>query len=368
MKIAVFHQLHRGGARRATNEFAQQLKRLGHRVDLFTIDTREENDESSFYNEINYYKFYPRKWSGHDWKARLYKDTIELINVFFLDKKIARDIEAGDYDLAFISASDFIESPFILRFLKIPKFFYCHDPYYRIIYEPGLFNKIGVSKIKLFYEQINRFFRKYIDISNIKNADYIIFNSQFTKRLFEDTYERLGKVSYIGVNTLYFKPINKKRDIDLLYVGSHEFLDGYQLFKDIVKNVKPGVKIREVLSENEWLSNYQLLNLYGRTKILVATAFREPLGLVPLEAMACGAVIVAVEGGGHKETVIDSQTGFVVKNNPKNMAEKIDWLLGNSKALKKMSLNARKHVQDNWSWDKRGEELENLLKEKLNNI
>ena len=366
MKIAVFHQLHKGGARRATNEFAQQLKKLGHRVDLFAVDTGEKVEERLFYNEINYYKFYPRKWSGHDWKVRLYKDTAELIRVFLLDKKISRDIEARSYDLAFVSASDFIESPFILRFLKIPKFFYCHDPYYRIIYEENLFNKTGVSRIKLFYEQINRFFRKHIDISNIKNADYIIFNSQFTKKLFENTYKILGEVSYVGVNTSYFKPINKKRDIDLLYIGSHEFLDGYKLFKDVIKNVKQDVKIKEVLFENEWLSNTQLLDLYGRSKILVATAFKEPLGLVPLEAMACGAVVVAVDDGAHKETVVNNQTGFVVKDNPKNMAEKINWLLDNPKILRKMSLNAWKYVQANWNWDKRGKELESLLIEKLN--
>jgi len=364
MKIAVFHQLHKGGARRATNEFAKELRKLGHEVDLFTIDSGEKFEEKLFYGKINLYKFTPKEWKGHDWKTRLYKDTIELIKVFLLDKRIAKDIENENYDLSFISASVFIESPFILRFLSIPKFFYCHDPYYRIIYEPDLFNKTGISKTKLFYEQLNRFFRKQIDRWNIKKADHIIFNSQFTKELFEKTYKISGRVSYIGVDTDYFKPANIKKEIDLMYIGSHDFLDGYQLFKDIVEKVKIKVKIRTVLFEDEWLIDSQLLELYQRSKILVATAFREPLGLVPLEAMSCGMAIVAVDDGGHGETVVDGKTGFVIENNPQKIAEKIEWLLNNPDALNKMSTNARKHIEENWNWKKRGKELEKLL---LNN-
>jgi glycosyltransferase involved in cell wall biosynthesis len=364
MKIAVFHELQKGGARRATNGFAKQLKKLGHRVDLFTIDTGEKFEEASFYDEINLYEFNSKRWKGHDWKSRLYKDTIELVKVCLLDRKIAKDIEIGGYDLAFISASVFIESPFILQFLKIPKFFYCHDPYYRIIYETDLFNKTGISKMKLFYEQVNRFFRKYIDRWNIKKADHIIFNSQFTKELFEKTYKMSGEVSYIGVDTFYFKPENVKKDIDILYIGSHDFLDGYQLFKDTVTEIKSAVKIRTVFFEDEWLSDDQLLNLYRKSKILVATAFREPLGLVPLEAMSCGVAVVAVDDGAHRETIVNNKTGFIVENNSKKIAEKINLLLNEPKVLKEMSINARKYIKENWTWEQRGKELESLL---LNN-
>lgn len=361
MKIAFFHQLNKGGARRATNEFAQHLKKLGHRVDLFTIDTGQENEERLFYSEINYYKFSSRKWSGHDWKTRLYKDTIELIKVCLLDKKIAKDIEGGSYDLAFVSASDFIESPFILRFLTIPKIFYCHDPYYRMIYEEDLFNRDRISRIKLFYERINRFIRKHIDRWNIKKADYIIFNSKYTKNSFEKVYGKTGSVSYIGINTSYFTPSKIKRDVDLLYIGSREFVDGYSLFNKALSKINPDIRVREVLSEKEWLSDNQLRNLYRKSKILVATAFREPLGLVPLEAMACGMTVVAVNEGAHKETVINGKTGFIVENDSNKIANRIDWLLHNPKIIEKMGKQARDYTERTWNWEKRGKELEVLL-------
>lgn len=365
MKIAIFHELHSGGARRGTNEFAKQLKNRGHKVDLYTIGSGKNKDEEIFYNRIYQYEFYPKIWKGHNWKIRLYKDSIELIKICLFDRKVAKIIEKRNYDLAYVAASDYIESPFILNFLKIPKFFYCNDPYYRIIYEPELFNKIGVSRMRILYENLNRFIRKHIDRWNIGKADFIIAISQFANNSFNSAYNRFGDIVYYGVDTKFFSPQKKIRDIDLLYVGSSETLDGYSLFKNTVEKIKHKVKIREVLVEKEWLGDKDLLNVYQRSKILIAPAFREPLGLVPLEAMSCGVVVVAVDDGAHKETVVNGKTGFVVKNDPRLIAQKIDWLLENSRELTMMSTNSRNIMVEKWNWENRGKELESLLVEKL---
>lgn len=369
MNIAVFHELHRGGARRATNEFAQQLKKLGHKVDLFTIDIGEKNDESLFYDKINYYKFSPRKWSRHDWQARLYKDTVELIKIFLLDRKIAKDIEAGSYDLAFISASEFIESPFILHFLKIPKFFYCHDPYYRMIYEPDLFNKTGVSRIKLFYEKLNRFIRKYLDKWDVKKIDFVICASKFIQEKFYLTYGKKGNVVYGGVDTSFFFPDNKKeREIDILFIGSEDFLDGYPLFEKILKRITVKVNVKTILSENEWLTDTQLREIYRKSKLLIATSYNEPLGLLPLEAMACGVVVLAVNEAGYKETVLDGETGYLIDRDEEKFSKKINWLLKNQKLIEKMSNDARENAIKNWTWKEKGRELEKILISKIKAI
>ncbi len=364
MRVAFFHELRSGGARRVTNEFARQLIKRGHVVDLYTIGVKK-NDEKNFYKNIYNYRFVPKKWNGHNWKARLYKDSVELIKLYFLDKKIAKDISKRKYDFAYIAASDFIESPFILNFLKIPKFFYCNDPYYRMVYEKELFNKKGVNGYKIFYENINKFIRKYLDKWNVKQADFIIAVSKYTNNSFKNVYKRKADVVYPGVDASYFTPKRIKKDIDVLYVGSREFLDGYALFKKTLREVKSEIKVKEVLVEEEWLNDEQLLALYRRSKILAATAFREPLGLVPLEAMSCGVVVVAVDDGAHRETVVDKVTGFVLKKNPKEIGNKIDWLLNNPKMLKGMSCNARDLTAKNWNWEKRGGELEDLLLRKI---
>ncbi|HUD10011.1 MAG TPA: glycosyltransferase family 4 protein [Patescibacteria group bacterium] len=367
MKIAVFHELHKGGARRGTNEFAHQLKKRGHTVDLFTVDNIIA-EEKEFYNKINVYKFKPVIWKGHDWRKKLYKDTVELFKLFLLDRRIAKDINQRKYDLVYVAASQYIESPFILQFLKQPTFFYCNDPYYRIIYELELFHKDNLNFLKLRYEFLNRFIRKYLDRWNIGKAKYIIAISEFSNQLFYNAYKRKGDVVCYGAYTSFFVPSKKEKNIDILFIGSADELDGYPLFKEIIKKMKYKVKSKVVLFEKEWLNDKELLDVYQRSKILIALAHKEPFGMVPLEAMSCGAIVVAVNEGGHKETIKNHETGFLIERDAVKFAKKIDWLLENPDIVRKMSRNARREMIKNWDWDKKGEELEKLLLDKLHGL
>jgi glycosyltransferase involved in cell wall biosynthesis len=47
--------------------------------------------------------------------------------------------------------------------------------------------------------------------------------------------------------------------------------------------------------------------------VVVPSTYQEPLGLVPIEAMASGAIVVATRAGGLPETVRDGETGFLVE-------------------------------------------------------
>ncbi len=367
MKIAIFHELHKGGARRGTNEFAFQLKKRGHIINLYTID-RKNSEEIKYYNNIYTYTFKPKLWKGHNWRAKLYKDSLELLKLAILEKKIAADINKKGYDAVYVAASQYIESPFILHFIKTPTFFYCNDPYYRIIYEPGLFKKENLNIVKIYYEYLNRFIRKFLDKWNINKARYIISISEFSNFLFNKAYGRKGDVVHYGVYTTFFSPSKIRKDIDLLFIGSYDYLDGYPFFQEVLIKMKISPKVRVIAFENEWLSDKELLDIYRRTKILVAPAYNEPFGLVPLEAMSSGAVVVAVNEGGHKETIKNGVTGFLLERNPLIFARKLDELLKNPKLIVNMSVNARNDMVENWSWDKQGEKLEKLLLSKINGL
>lgn len=364
MRIAFFHELHKGGARRGTNDFAKQLKKRGHVVDLYTISPKVK-EEKEFYSNAKIYQFLPVIWKGRNWRKKLYKDTVELIKLVLLERRIADDIGRKKYDLVFVAASQYIESPFLLQFLKTPSLFYCNDPYYRIIYEPELFRKESVNFFKIKYELLNRLARKYLDKWNISKATYVAANSKFTKELFEKTYKKKADVLYYGIDTLFFVPRKFKKNIDLLFVGSYDFLDGYPFFKEVLKHMQTKPKVRAVVFEDEWLTDLELKDVYQRTKILVAPAYKEPLGLVPLEAMACGAVVVAVDEGAHKETVVNGKTGVLLKRDAMLFAKKLDGLLNDSDTLKKMSLEARSYVSSQWSWKKRGNNLERYIQSKF---
>jgi glycosyltransferase involved in cell wall biosynthesis len=83
------------------------------------------------------------------------------------------------------------------------------------------------------------------------------------------------------------------------------------------------------------------------------SVYREPFGLVQCEMMAAGLPVIAYDYGGSKEAIIDGQTGFLVEhNNPSKIAEKIEFFLDNRDQIVKMGEAARRHVEQNFTWDR----------------
>ena len=61
-------------------------------------------------------------------------------------------------------------------------------------------------------------------------------------------------------------------------------------------------------------------HLYRSATALVFTSPNEDFGIVPLEAMASGTPVIAVDAGGVRETVIDGRTGWLVANDAESFA------------------------------------------------
>jgi len=357
MKIAFFHELHSGGAKRSVYEFARQLGK-NHKIDLYFTDKVLNKDDQKIFDKIYFYNFTPKKWTGGNWSAKFYKDTLELLSLHRLHQKIAKVIDSRGYDLVFIEPSKLTQAPFILKFLKTKKVYYCQEPL-RMVYEDILKVKKDIPFFKYYYEKLNRFIRKHIDRSNIMHADIILANSKYTQKNIKSAYDLESKVCYMGVDTQIFKPISIKKDIDVLFIGAYEYADGYDLLKDAKKYLKENLKIKVLASEKQWITDdADIRRLYCRSKIILALAFNEPFGLIPIEAMACGVPIIAVNDGGYRETVLDRKTGFLIDRDPKDLAKKINHLLSNPAILNKMSIEARRRVESNWTWSKSAEELE----------
>lgn len=358
MRIAIFHELPKGGARRAINEYSRTLKK-NHIVDLFLVDEENILAEKRFYNETFIYEFVPKEWEGKNWRVRIFKDTLELLQLARLHKKVAIEIDEKKYDFVLVSASKYIEAPFIMKYLKSPFLFYCQDPNYRIIYDDllGVSKNLGIAR--RLYENLNRLIRKTLDRQNINFTPYALAPSKFIAQQFTKTYKKMCRVVYYGVDTDFFKPKKSKKDYDILYIGSKHPIDGYDSLLKIFSCMKKKPKVKILLSENEWVSDdIELREMYRRAKIVVCTARKEGLGAVPLEAMSCGIPVVAVDEAGHKETIINGKTGYLLIRDPKYFAEKVNWLLSNPQILKKLGENARRVMVGNWTWGKRAKELE----------
>jgi glycosyltransferase involved in cell wall biosynthesis len=70
-------------------------------------------------------------------------------------------------------------------------------------------------------------------------------------------------------------------------------------------------------------SDEELASLYARCMAVVFTAPNEDWGIVPLEAMASGAPVLAVDAGGPRESVIHNVTGWLLPPTPWAFAEQM---------------------------------------------
>ncbi len=88
----------------------------------------------------------------------------------------------------------------------------------------------------------------------------------------------------------------------------------------------------------------------------------EGLGIVYLEASACGLPVIAGSSGGAPDAVVAGKSGVVVNGvDNTQIAESAIALLNNPDKAKEMGVFGRQWIIDNWSWEIWSSEFENLL-------
>lgn len=363
MKIAFFHELRLGGALRTADEYSKRLKEK-HKVDLYVVSQKNQKIDPGNFHDIFSYHFHSKEWSQGDWKTRLYKDTIELLQLNFLHKKIARAIDKKNYDFVFVHPSQYTQAPFLLKYLHVPTIYYCQEPL-RIAHDEYVNRVDNLPLSRMIYELLNRWVRKRIDLTNVNHAQVILANSRFSQERIQKAYKRTSYLCYLGVDTSKFKSLNKKRAYDILFVGEEENIEGYDLLVSAISyfKKKPTVKVISRRSDGKGISDENLIAEYNKAKIVVALSRNEPFGLLPLEAMSCGRPIIAVNEGGFLESIIDGKTGFLIERDAKKLYEAIDKLLSNERLQRIISKEAREHVVKNWTWDKSVSKLYNIIRQ-----
>lgn len=87
-----------------------------------------------------------------------------------------------------------------------------------------------------------------------------------------------------------------------------------------------------------------LFDLYDRCLAVLFTPPNEDWGIVPLEAMAFGKPVVAVNRGGPAESVLHGQTGFLCPPTPDEFAAAMESLLADPDLYRRMSAAARERA------------------------
>jgi alpha-maltose-1-phosphate synthase len=105
-----------------------------------------------------------------------------------------------------------------------------------------------------------------------------------------------------------------------------------------------------------WLSGMlakrEVIQLMSHATVFACPSLYEPLGIVNLEAMACGTAVVGSRVGGIPEVVADGQTGLLVPpGDPPALARAINMLVTDSRRAAEMGRLGRKRAVADFGWD-----------------
>ncbi len=381
MKLAFFHNLHSGGAWRVANEQLRRLVAQGVEIELFEPTTAKPLEAPPSV-EVYRLPFRPlptlrRPLGRLNYAVR----SLELGRLRRFHRHLATQIEAGGYDLLFVHPSQFVQGPPLLRYVhKVPTLYYCHEPLRRL-YEPPLTVRPS-QQGERWSDRIDPLRQGYLrrlgeeDQAATKAATRVIVNSHYTQGEVRRIYGVESDVCPPGIDVETFQPLGLSRNGSLLSVGA---LTPYKRFDTLIealaripKRKRPPFHIISNYAEAEehrylmalarerdvrlyvdvGVPDPILIAAYNSASLVGYTPHREPLGLVPLEAQACGTPVVGVNEGGVRETIVDGVTGRLVPRDPDALAEAITALMGNWAELAKMSSAARRHVVTHWSWER----------------
>jgi starch synthase len=133
-----------------------------------------------------------------------------------------------------------------------------------------------------------------------------------------------------------------------------------------------GAKVARVQAERGtivWLQGMlekpEVVQLLSHARVFVCPSIYEPLGIVNLEAMACGTAVVATRTGGIPEVVVDGETGLLVPfddydpetREPRDpqrfaagIAEHVNRLLGDVALAERFGAAGRARAIERFSW------------------
>jgi starch synthase len=107
-----------------------------------------------------------------------------------------------------------------------------------------------------------------------------------------------------------------------------------------------------------WVRNMlprpQLIQLLSHATVFVCPSIYEPLGIVNLEAMACGTAVVASRVGGIPEVVDDGVNGMLVDLGPtfeQQLAAAVGGLLEDPSRAAAMGAAGRERAVKDFGWD-----------------
>ena len=403
MKIAIWHNLPAGGAKRTLYNHVKELKERGHYLEAWTTDLSSENylplsplikehrkPVSAKLNKINTTDSPIKK--ALKTSGVLKKHCDECMN----------EIVKGNFDLIFANSCRITYMPFIGQFSKIPAVLYLGEPN-RMLYEAIPSGNVwempqyphSLREIYRYYKDFLRTYSRRLQLSEeIKAAETyskILVNSLFSRESLKRAYGVDSTVCYLGVDENFFN-INEKKEKQPFVTGMGRISPAKNIELAISVISKIPKQNRPVL---KWISNgyvpdyldkitkiarkedvtfiplidlpdSDLIELLNEASVMICTSHLEPFGLAPLEANMSGTFVVAIAEGGLRESIQDGLNGFLVNGTlPDEMAKLIIPFCSDTDYARQMGLQARKHAIKFWNREQMADNIERELESVL---
>ena len=225
-------------------------------------------------------------------------------------------------------------------------------------------------------------------------AQTYIAVSDYVATLLQDLGVSRKKVKTItnGIDTGRFRPAPEKESNNLLlFVGRLDPNKGLHFLLSSLSLLRKPVHLA-IVGPLSWNKNYNteilsfiekagkktihkvtyigeqrpedLVKWYQKATMLIVPSTAESLGLVILEAMACGTPVIASNVGGIPEIVRDHGTGLLIPpGGVAELAENIQYLIDNEDLRRKFGYAARQLVVNEFSYDVTAERLIRVYKQ-----
>ncbi|MGZ9735800.1 glycosyltransferase family 4 protein [Flavobacterium sp. GNP002] len=133
--------------------------------------------------------------------------------------------------------------------------------------------------------------------------------------------------------------------------------------KEFYKKIIAKNNIQAYVEIIEWIDRKELMKLYGKSSLFLFPS-HEGAGMVVAEALSFALPVICLDNEGPGE-FINPKCGFAVKQleydkTVLGLKEALSKLYFDKKLLDQMSIEARKHYLDKFTWDSRGTHLKTI--------
>lgn len=317
------HFLYPGGAANVVLKFAEALQTRGHKVEICCAKVTDEFKKRHPHLHFKELKI-PLSNSVYYWLLLpLWQIKINRLLHNYKDYVLFSHVLPSNWWGWFFKRA--------YRHAKIV--WYCHEPS-AFIHSKRWINAIPGSFMRRGAKLLNPFLKK-MDIGLEKANDMVVFNSSFTKELYEKVYGRKrGKVIYPPCLVKMLPPekdkenyiltigrLSKFKNVDKLikafkivsmdWPSYHLIIVGEGEEKERLVQLAADLNMQSQILFEGKVSNERLAHLYRKARATVICSFEEPFGLVPVESMMYTTPVIAHNSGGPKETILHNETGFL---------------------------------------------------------